>query len=373
MTGKDLCSLSTISNVLNVQVTLCSFSSRFQLRVALYIAACLGHLDLAHWLIERGVHAEEPVGVHPYRQWCHQTAHRDSGKCPIHVAAEMSQLLILKLFVAKNVLTLACRDSEGRDPLKIAIHCGYRNCVRYLANKLCSVVSLANISLPMRIYLQMKRWVSLGQKRVSNNQCQWNSVSFKAKVEDMLLVDGFSLSKMSSKSIKAEAKSRGEVRAKALQPLPPTANFPQLSVQSVTPEIQKRHKQGVKQKKNVRLDKMKKGDNRSRFTLPPITTESLPRPMLAGALPKSYNTLNASLQSSHHGGRAPRQNAMYCLSIARSLYFLPYTYLCNKNLIVLKNAILFKSHRIFGFEVKSVIRLFAPQYFTVGEQALLYV
>lgn len=306
------------------------FSSRFQLRVALYIAACLGHLDLAHWLLERGVHAEEPVGVHPYRQWCHQTAHRDSGKCPIHVAAEMNQLLILKLFVTKNVLTLACRDSEGRDPLKIAIQYGYRDCVRYLANKLCSVVSLPNTSLPMRIYLQMKCWGSLGQKRVANNQFQWNSVSFKARVEDML-VDGFSQSKMSSKSIKAEAKPRGGVRAKAPQPLPPTANLPQLSLQSVSAEIQKRHKQGLKPQKKVRLDKMKKRDNRSRFTLPPITTESLPRPMFVGALPKSYNNLNASLESSHHGGRAPRQNAIHCLSIARSLYFLLSAYLCNKN------------------------------------------
>lgn len=303
------------------------FAFRYQLRVALYIAACLGHLDLAHWLMERGVHAEEPVGVHPYRQWCHQTSHRDSGKCPIHVAAAMSQLLILKLFVTKNVLTLACRDPEGRDPLKIAIQYGYKDCVRYLANKLCSVVSLPNTSLPMRIYLRIKRWVSLGQKRVANNQYKWNIVSFKARVEDMLLVDGFNQSKMSSKSIKAEAKPRG-VRIKALPPLLPTANLHQLSLQSVSPEtLQKRHKEDVKHKKNVRLDEMKKGGNRSRFTLPPVTTESLPRPMFVGALPKSYNNLNTS---SHHGGRGPRQNAAYCFSIARSVYFLPYTYLCNK-------------------------------------------
>lgn len=332
-----LCSSSTI------RITFYSASikwnfilpSRFQLRVALYIAASLGHLDLADWLIERGVRADEPVGVHPYRQWCHQTAHRDSEKCPIHVAAEMSQLRILKLFVTKNVLTLACRDSEDRDPLKIAIQWGHRDCVRYLANKLCSVVSLPNMSLPMRIYLQMKHWGSLAQKRAANNQCWCNIASLKARVDAVLLVDGFGQSKMSSKSIKAETRPRGGVRARALQTLPPTASSQQLSLQSVSPgdvkEIQKKQKQDVKHKKNVRLDEMKVGNNRSKFTLPPISKEGLLTATFVGTSPKSYNTLNASLESSQHCGWAPRQKAIYCLSIARSLYSLPYTYTCNKS------------------------------------------
>lgn len=307
-------------------------SSRFQLRVALYIAASLGHLDLADWLMEWGVHAEEPVGVHPYRLWCYQAAHQDSRKCPVHVAAESGQLLILKFFVTKNVLTLPCRDPGGRDPLKIAIQHGHRDCVRYLANKLCSVVSLPNMSLPMRIYLQMKLWVSLGQKRVASNQCQCSSASFQTRV---LLVDGFNQSKMSSKSIKAETKRRGGVTAKALHSSPPISNLPQLGLQSVNPggfrEIQKRHMQDVKHKKDVRLDKMKEGDNSGKFTLPHIKIESLPRPMFVGASSNSYNNLNASLESSLHFGRSTRQNAIYCLSIARSLYFLLYTFMCNKN------------------------------------------
>ncbi|KAM6921482.1 protein ANKUB1-like isoform 2-T2 [Xenentodon cancila] len=53
---------------------------RFQLQVALYIAASSGHLDLASWLLERGASAEKPVGVHPYRQWCQQTAHPDTRR-----------------------------------------------------------------------------------------------------------------------------------------------------------------------------------------------------------------------------------------------------------------------------------------------------
>ncbi|KAI3368700.1 hypothetical protein L3Q82_025690 [Scortum barcoo] len=199
---------------------------RFQLQVALCIAASLGHLDLADWLLERGIHAEEPVGVHPYRQWCHQTAHPDTLKCPIHLAAESNQLLILKLFITKNLLTLACRDPGGRDPLRIAIQHGHRDCVRYLANKLCSVVSLPNMSLPIRIYLQIKRWVSLGQRRAAFNRCQYNGVAFKARVGDKLLVDGFNQPNMSSKSRKAVAKPNKGIRAKPLQPLPPISNSP---------------------------------------------------------------------------------------------------------------------------------------------------
>ncbi|XP_056234588.1 protein ANKUB1-like [Seriola aureovittata] len=318
---------------------------RFQLRVALYIAASLGHLDLAGWLLERGVHAEEPVGVHPYRQWCHQTAHRDTGKCPIHVAVESSQLLILKLFITKNLLTLACRDPAGCDPLKIAIKNGHRDCVRYLANKLCSVVSLPNMPMPVRIYLQMKHWVSLGQKRAASNRCQYVSASFEARVGDMLLVDGFNQPQMSSKSRKAETKQRRGIRAKALQRLPPISNLlsvshlhskrapPHLpSLQSVKPgdfkETQKKRKQDVKHRNDGPLYKTKEGDIilcRGKFTLPPVTRENIPKPLFVGSSQKSSNILTASLESfSQHCGRTPRENAIYCLSIASTFTEKPW-------------------------------------------------
>ncbi|XP_040896325.1 protein ANKUB1-like [Toxotes jaculatrix] len=307
---------------------------RFQLRVALYIAASLGHLDLAGWLLERGVLAEEPVGVHPYRQWCHQTAHRDAAKCPIHVAAESSQLLILKLFINKNLLTLACRDPGGRDPLKIAIQHGHRDCVLYLANKLCSVVSLPNMSLPMRIYLQMKHWVSLGQKRVVSNQCQYTSALYKDRVGHMLLVDGFNQPHMCSRSRKAETKPRRGIRAKALQHLPPISNLlsvsylpskrssPNLpSLQSVSPGDYKEKQQRWKQHRDDgHSDKTKERDRivcMGNFTLPQVARESIPKPVFVGSSQKSSNLVTASLESlSQHCGRTPRENAIYCLSIA---------------------------------------------------------
>ncbi|KAM9831439.1 protein ANKUB1-like [Neosynchiropus ocellatus] len=175
--------------------------NRFQQRVALYIASSLGHLDLACWLLERKVHADEPVGVHPSRQWCHQAAHRESRKRPVHVAAERGQLLILKLFITKDILALTCQDLQGRDALRIAIQNRHVACVCFLAEKLCSVASFWNISLPMRVYLGVKLWIRLSQRNAASAQCQNNLV-------DMCLVDGYNHSNMSSKLKGKEIKTQ---------------------------------------------------------------------------------------------------------------------------------------------------------------------
>nr|XP_057929041.1 protein ANKUB1-like [Doryrhamphus excisus] len=234
---------------------------RFQLRVALYIAASSGHLELADWLLEKGVHADQPVGVHPYRQWCQQTAHPDTRRCPVHVAAESSQLLILKLFVAKNVLTLACRDPAGRDPLRIAVQHGHRECVRYLAEKLTSIISLQNMSLPVRVYLQMKRWLSLVQQRMASGP---NQSTFPCRV---LLVDGFTPPKMSS-----EPKRR---RTKPSETLP----YLHSTLPVLNPKTPKQNQKG----RNV------------------------------GASPSSYPFFTASFQPR---GPTPRENAIHCLTMA---------------------------------------------------------
>ncbi|XP_034092283.1 protein ANKUB1-like [Gymnodraco acuticeps] len=289
---------------------------RFQLQVALYIAASSGHLDLAGWLLERGVHADKPVGVHPYRQWCQQTAHRDTGKCPIHIAVERNHLLILKLFITKNLLSLTCRDPGGRDPLKVAIQHGSRDCVQYLANKLCSVVSLSNISLPMRIYLQIKRWVSLGQKGAASNQCQY-SAAFRARVGDKLLVDGFNQPYMSSKSRKTVTIPSRGIKAKALQPLPPISNLlSHLPSLGDFKEMQTNQKQDVKSKKACLLDGICQDDSsllRRKCILPPISRDRVPRPT-------SPHILTASLKSSS----TPREKATYYLTVASNFTEKPW-------------------------------------------------
>lgn len=293
---------------------------RFQLRVALYIASFVGHLDLAGWLLEGGMRAVEPVGVHPYRHWCHQTAHQDTRKCPIHVAAENNQLLILKLFISKSLSSLACRDPGGHDPLKIAIQHGHRDCVCYLANKLCSVISLPNISLPMRMYLQIKRWVSLGQNKAASQRFQVSIAPLKDCVGDTMLVDGFTKPKMSSKSRKSKTKPSRGIRVSALQPLPPFSNLcwascqphsgsslqlPSLcSINSDNEAKQKKCIQSVTCKADGLLDSSLCS---SRALLPRLS-------------PNSSHVVTASLESfSRQSGRTPRENAVYCMAIARSL------------------------------------------------------
>lgn len=290
-------------------IILILFFSRFQLRVALYIAASLGHLDLAGWLLERGVHAEEPVGVHPYRQWCHQTSHRDSGKCPIHVAVENCQLHILKLFITKNLLALVCQDPDGREPLKIAIQHGHRECVRYLANKLFSAVSLSNVSLPMRMYLQVKRWVRAGQKRTASNQFNYSSVPRRAKVGGMLLVDGFNQPQASSKVRKTKSEAKRKITTKAVQSLLPINNL-----LSPSKSKQEQHQSQTRWKEN---------DKGNTVPLLPVTRDKTPTATFVGCSTNNNVTTSAEFFS-QHCCRTPRENAMYYLKIARSVYISNY-------------------------------------------------
>ncbi|XP_057697787.1 protein ANKUB1-like isoform X1 [Corythoichthys intestinalis] len=282
---------------------------RFQLRVALYIAAFFGHLELADWLLRRGAHAYEPVGVHPCRQWCHQTAHKNTRRCPIHVAAENNQLLILKLFVTKNAMTLACWDADGLDPLKIAIRHRHRECVYYLAEKLCSVVSLVNGSLPMRIYLQMRRWLLSVKRRMASTCYQY---CFNGKV---LLVDGFTQPNMSSKPKRAEAERRNRNLV--------------FSNNRVLPHLQSKlpvkpagfNKELTRKPKHSGLGDTNEEDSglsSCQYSLPPLTRKHIPWQAFVGTSPTVFNT------PMHPGGRTARENAIYFLTVSRFLFFLFY-------------------------------------------------
>lgn len=314
--------------------------SRFQLRVALYIAASLGHLDLSSWLLKRGACAEEPVGVHPYREWCHQTAHPDVAKCPAHVAAECGQLLILKLFISSSVLTLMCSDHKGRDLLRIAVWHGHRECVRHLGTKLCSVVSLLGVAVPMRTYLQVKRWVRLGQRRAASQHHHGLRAQFRTRVGDMVLVDGFTLPKMSTKPRRGELKTGVRIASKTSQPLTfirhPSyvshlASF--LPCQGTSLQLPKLHPVDMSDIRENKRGHGRKGgeDNhldegrvqnrnlwRNRVPLPPISRDTNPRPLFISASSNSSHILTTSLDSfSRHCGRTPRENAIYCLALAR--------------------------------------------------------
>ncbi|KAJ7993471.1 hypothetical protein DPEC_G00272770 [Dallia pectoralis] len=287
---------------------------RFQLRVALYIAASRGHLVLASWLLERGAHADEPVGVHPHRDWCHRLAHPEAAKCPAVVAAESGQLLVLKLFINASIVTLACRDHRGRDLLRIALRHGHRECVCHLATKLCSVVALPGLALPMRTYIQMMLWARRGQGRVASRYYPDHRAPFRTRVGDTVLVDGFSPLRMSSKPQRNDGKTGSGVTSKTSLfltsvkdtpgvPRPPPAR----AFQGEPIHWPKRHPVATGNGRERRRKKKEypgRGWKVDQSGSPNINQWS-------------SRILRTSLESfTRHCGRTPRENAIYCLALA---------------------------------------------------------
>ncbi|EPY79042.1 protein ANKUB1 [Camelus ferus] len=173
----------------------------YQKRVALYIAAFYGYVELTEWALKQGVRPNEAVGVHPYRAWCHEALHADVSKCPIHAAVEAGQLLILKAFVNCSVLCLECKNAAGQTPLAIAFKHKQKDCVLYLLSKMWSTVSFLKISVPMRIYIKIKQWILRAQSHNLNKSQLCGARVFGAKVGDtVMMVDGFTKPKMTSKS-----------------------------------------------------------------------------------------------------------------------------------------------------------------------------
>ncbi|CAD7673585.1 unnamed protein product [Nyctereutes procyonoides] len=149
---------------------------KYQKKVALYIAAFYGYTELTEWALKQGVRPEEAVG--PFMQM---------SKCPIHAAAEAGQLLILKAF---------CQLQRA-----------HKDCVLYLLSKMWSTVSkmwftvsFPKISVPMRIYIKIKQWVLRAQSHNLNKSQLCGARVFGAKVGDIMMVDGFTTPKMTSKS-----------------------------------------------------------------------------------------------------------------------------------------------------------------------------
>ena len=68
----------------------------YQMKVALYIAAHFGHIDLARAMLRQGVKATDRVGYPPRLMWCSDDGHVDSKKAAVHEAVEMGQLDVLR-------------------------------------------------------------------------------------------------------------------------------------------------------------------------------------------------------------------------------------------------------------------------------------
>ncbi|XP_040205077.1 protein ANKUB1 isoform X1 [Rana temporaria] len=324
---KELLASCVLGHKQNVQRYLSKNETilRYQQRVALYIAAHFGHLKMADWLQKKGVRADEAIGVHPYREWCCETDHPDISKCAIHAAAEAGQIILIKAFVAHNVLCLDCQTPFGQTPLRTCIHQGHKDCVLYLIMKMWSVVAFPNISLPMNIYVKIKKWLFVTQKKLCKVK-RWDP-QFKTRVGDPFVVDGFTEPKMTSKSLhnlyqdkwktiriynncRTQSSQNFANAVLKLHPMTPTpCRFPPITK---TAENSAQRRLGVEPESLDIIHNIWK----AQISLPPISSISSNRPRNL-TMPHATLLLNSSLESfSKHHGRTPRQNAIYFLSLA---------------------------------------------------------
>ncbi|XP_069928767.1 protein ANKUB1 [Oryctolagus cuniculus] len=312
---------------------------KYQRRVALYIAAFHGHVELTEWALQQGARPHEAVGVHPYRAWCHEALHADISKCPIHAAAEAGQLLILKAFVNCSVLCLECTDAAGRTPLTIASKHKHKDCVLYLLSKMWSTVSFLKISVPMRIYIKIKQWILRAQSHSLHSSRLCRARVFGAKVGDTVMVDGFTKPKMTSKSWhQAENKDSRSTLPKlpllmehtaSRTPVNPlaisqpdtkeqTLKFPP-RVDANTSSVLQEH-QHQNQKKVIatarKKEKLLKNAYLPQVPLPPVSRAGYSHPSFYYTPSADFLRKSSFASFSEHSGRTPRENAIYCLAMA---------------------------------------------------------
>ncbi|XP_070571807.1 protein ANKUB1-like [Ptychodera flava] len=139
--------------------------AKYQYRVALFIAAHHGHMDLATTMLKQGVRSDEEVGDHPTKEWC-EYVHIDSKKTPIHEAAEHGQLQILRIFVFHNICCVTCKDGNGLTPLSVALRKQQREVALYLLTKQWSSVTYSAVTLPLTIYSQVRKWCDKAKDKV---------------------------------------------------------------------------------------------------------------------------------------------------------------------------------------------------------------
>ncbi|XP_029795925.1 protein ANKUB1 [Suricata suricatta] len=314
---------------------------KYQKKVALFIAAFYGYIELTEWAMQQGVRPDEAVGAHPYRAWCHEALHADVSKCPIHAAAEAGQLLILKAFVNCSVLCLECKNAAGQIPLTIAFKHKHKDCVLYLLSKMWSTVSFPNkISVPMRIYIKIKQWVLKAQSHNLNKNQLCGAKVPGAKVGDTVMVDGFTTPQMTSKSWhKARSKDSQSTAGKlpplreetaSKKPVNPlavsqhdtrrqTLKLPPLVDANTFSELQRHQQQNQKKITTTakKKEKLIKNIYLPQVPLPPVSRVGYSHPSFYYATPSADFLLKSSFACfSEHSGKTPRENAIYCLAVA---------------------------------------------------------
>ncbi|XP_066271551.1 uncharacterized protein [Branchiostoma lanceolatum] len=253
---------------------------RYQYKVALYIAGHYGHADLATSVLKYGAKPDEPIGMHPFREWCDQDSHplaiqpaihhtaetgqwcdqdshplaiqpaihhtAETGQVPltpthpfrewcdqdshplaiqpaIHHTAETGQVSVLRVMIQYNPSCLACKFQD-KNALSVALLAGKREAAIYLISKYWSPVTINNISMSINMYAKVRRWAEGSRERVF---LQKGSVATSLKrsphkgalVGQGVNIDGFTSSQMTSKT-------KAEMRQQAFRAMPGANKLP---------------------------------------------------------------------------------------------------------------------------------------------------
>ena len=184
--------------------------ARYQMKVAMYIAAHYNHTDLAVSMQRNGIRADEAIGEHPNKMWCRQSRqHIDHLKTCVHEAAESGSLGVLRSFIHNNVVNVLAKDGNGLTPLNIALRKKQKPCASFLLTKQWSKISYTKKhSIPLSIYCKIRRWGDRAKDKTFVIHGQWKSslknprrfIQNGALVGMNMLLDGYARSQMSSLS-----------------------------------------------------------------------------------------------------------------------------------------------------------------------------
>lgn len=136
---------------------------KYQLRVALFIAAHFNYSQLAAQLIKSGARCDEPVGQHPVREWCNKDVHPDHLKTPVHEAAQQGSLNCLQKFVHHNYACILVKDINGLTPCNIARRYNQTECFKLLIAEQFRSRSTSGLSLG--IYWRVRKWCERARDR----------------------------------------------------------------------------------------------------------------------------------------------------------------------------------------------------------------
>lgn len=137
--------------------------SKYQLRVALFIAAHFNYTQLAAQLIKSGARCDEPVGEHPVREWCNKDVHPDHLKTPVHEAAQHGSLNCLQKFVHHNYACILAKDGHGLTPCNIARRYKKTECFKLLIAE--QFRSRSTCGLTLGIYWRVRKWCERARDR----------------------------------------------------------------------------------------------------------------------------------------------------------------------------------------------------------------